>query len=140
MRGTLSANHVRPTLMALRAPHRTESPADRFERLVNHGHRVDLIQGTTVRLSPAGAEHGHLGFVLAGRLAAYLARHQIGRAFGAETGFRLADDTVLAPDLAFVRNERLPRASSGRGSCAWRPTWPSRSSPRPIALGTSRTR
>ncbi len=47
---------------------------------------------------------------LARRLANLVEQHELGAVFGAETGFVLArdPDTVLAPDVAFVRTDRLP--------------------------------
>jgi len=42
-------------------------------------------------------------------LSQYIRKHGLGRAFCAETGFRIGKnpDTVLAPDVAFVRQTRL---------------------------------
>jgi Uma2 family endonuclease len=43
--------------------------------------------------------------------------NELGRVFGAETGFRIArdPDTVRAPDLAFVSHSRLPAGRSPDG-------------------------
>jgi Uma2 family endonuclease len=47
---------------------------------------------------------------LALRLGAHVERTRAGQLFAAETGFTLArgPDTVRAPDIAFIRRERLP--------------------------------
>src|SRR2546426_10372155 len=47
---------------------------------------------------------------LAIRLGNYVERMEAGKLFAAETGFTLfrGPDTVRAPDIAFVRRERLP--------------------------------
>jgi len=47
---------------------------------------------------------------LAVRLATYVEGARAGQVFAAETGFTLArgPDTVRAPDIAFVRRDRLP--------------------------------
>lgn len=72
------------------------------------GQRYDLIQGRLITMSPAGRRHGRLasrvGFLIAG-----FAIDHGGEAYAAETGFILArhPDTVLGPDAAYVRPERI---------------------------------
>jgi Uma2 family endonuclease len=72
--------------------------------------RFDLIRGELICMSPSGARHG----IISARIAAFLIAHtnvsNLGSVFGAETGFVLSrnPDVLLAPDVAFVRKERLP--------------------------------
>ena len=40
--------------------------------------------------------------------------HDLGKVYGADTGFKLRDETVRVPDVAFVRKERLA-AVHGKG-------------------------
>jgi len=72
--------------------------------------RYELIQGIVVMMSPAGSIHGDLALNLGARIRIYVEDHHLGRSFAAETGFLLdtAPDTVRAPDVSFVRTERLP--------------------------------
>lgn len=84
------------------------STAEQLERRRDNGHRYDLIQGELYRMSPAGARHGEVAALLAMHLGAFVLPRGLGRVYGAETGFRLADDTVLGPDVAFVAANRLP--------------------------------
>lgn len=72
--------------------------------------RYDLIRGELYRMAPAGARHGKIGMRIARPLANHVSEHELGEVFGAETGFILArdPDTMLAPDVAFVRADRLP--------------------------------
>jgi len=72
--------------------------------------RYDLIEGMLYSMSPTGGVHGEIGGDILGYLHAYVTPRRLGRVYGAETGFRLArdPDTVLGPDVAFVRAERLP--------------------------------
>ncbi|HEU5261803.1 MAG TPA: Uma2 family endonuclease [Gemmatimonadales bacterium] len=71
---------------------------------------VELVRGVLVAREPAGYIHGRVAMNLAVKLGAHLERTGAGQLFAAETGFTLArgPDTVRAPDIAFVRRERLP--------------------------------
>ena len=42
----------------------------------------------------------------------YVKTHKLGRVLSADTGFRLGDDTVRAPDVAFTRQERIQSLKS----------------------------
>ncbi len=61
-------------------------------------------------MSPAGFRHGAIVARLTGALVQHIDAHDLGEVSGAETGFKLASDpdTVRAPDVAFVRRERIP--------------------------------
>ena len=61
-------------------------------------------------MSPAGSEHGGVIGDLSAMVWNFARSHRLGRVFGAETGFIIArnPDTVRAPDVAFVRAERIP--------------------------------
>jgi Uma2 family endonuclease len=77
--------------------------------------RYELLRGELLEMGPTGDEHGAIQFELARRLGNYIVEHQLGRGYGAETGFLLArdPDTVLAPDITFVRADRLPAERQG---------------------------
>ena len=70
-------------------------------------------------MSPAGFDHGAVMMNISAPLAQYVKARRLGVVCGAETGFVLArkPDTVLAPDVAFVRRERIPAA--GRPRSFW---------------------
>src|SRR6266699_154688 len=72
--------------------------------------RVELVRGKLVVREPAGYTHGRVAVNLTVRLGAHVERTGAGQLFAAETGFTLArgPDTVRAPDIAFVRRDRLP--------------------------------
>ena len=72
-------------------------------------HRYDLIEGELLKMSPAGGVHGLVGWRLTAHLSPYILNSGIGFGFNSETGFLLRrdPDTVLAPDFAFVRADRM---------------------------------
>jgi Uma2 family endonuclease len=72
--------------------------------------RCELIQGEVVHMAPAGAEHGDVAFELGRRIGNFVREHALGKVYAAETGFTIArnPDTTRAPDVAFVRKERVP--------------------------------
>ena len=61
-------------------------------------------------MSPAGSEHGWVIMNIAAPLATFVKENQLGYVFGAETGFVIHrnPDSVRAPDVAFVRRDRVP--------------------------------
>ena len=85
--------------------------ADELFMMKTDGFRHELVKGELRTMSPAGSEHGAIIMNLAAPLAQHVKAHKLGVVFGAETGFKLAQkpDTVLAPDIAFVRRERIPQ-------------------------------
>lgn len=60
-------------------------------------------------MSPGNAEHGWVIMNLSIPLGAFIKSNNLGYVFGAETGFIIAHDpdSVLAPDFAFVRRDRI---------------------------------
>ena len=72
--------------------------------------RCELIDGEVVQMAPAGAEHGDVAGEFLRRIANHVIDHRLGKVYAAETGFilRRNPDHVRAPDVAFVRTERLP--------------------------------
>lgn len=73
------------------------------------GWRYELVRGELRRMSPAGSRHGAVAMTFGRMLDQHVTAHGLGRVFAAETGFwlRRGPDTVRAPDVAFVRRERL---------------------------------
>jgi Uma2 family endonuclease len=71
--------------------------------------RCELLRGELIVMSPAGSEHGMIVAEIAGILRDFVKPRALGVVLGAETGFRVASnpDTVLAPDVAFIRADRV---------------------------------
>ncbi len=78
--------------------------------------RYELIQGKVRVMSPAGGEHGSFAMAIGARIHIFVSDHQLGTTFAAETGFVLErnPDTVRAPDVAFVRKQRIPKPMTTR--------------------------
>jgi Uma2 family endonuclease len=72
--------------------------------------RTELVRGVLVVREPAGGRHGRVTNELARLIGNHVHAHQLGTVYAAETGFTLArhPDTVRAPDIAFVRPDRVP--------------------------------
>ena len=90
--------------------------AEELWALPDDERRYDLIRGVLHAMSPAQAEHGELGMEFGRRVGNHVFDHGLGKVYSSETGFILArdPDTVLAPDVAFVRGDRLPTPRSAR--------------------------
>ncbi len=86
--------------------------ADELFVMPHDGFRYELVKGELRKMSPAGSEHGAIIVKLTVRLGYYVESNNLGVCFGAETGFKLASnpDTVRAPDIAFVKRERIPES------------------------------
>ena len=72
--------------------------------------RTELVRGVLVVREPSGARHGVVAAALMMRLAHHVDANRLGIVVAAGTGFHIArdPDTVRAPDVGFVRRERLP--------------------------------
>jgi Uma2 family endonuclease len=81
-----------------------------LEHLEDDGYRYDLIEGELHRMAPANFEHGGIAAAALAHLWNFVVPRGLGVVVAAETGFQLhrKPDTVLAPDAAFVRADRLP--------------------------------
>ncbi|MFT4038964.1 MAG: Uma2 family endonuclease [Thermomicrobiales bacterium] len=76
--------------------------------------RVELIDGEIVPMAPASMEPARVTMRLGALLTVHVMQHQLGDAFSAEAGFVMFEDrqTVVAPDVAFVRAGRLPQGEA----------------------------
>jgi Uma2 family endonuclease len=83
-------------------------------RYSNPPFRHELVRGEMRTMSPAGFQHGGVIARLSARLTNHVDRHHLGCILVNDTGFVLTrrPDTVLAPDIAFLRLDRLPPPSS----------------------------
>lgn len=84
--------------------------AEQLARLSLPDKRIELVRGEIVVREPPAAWHGGISNNVAHCLTSFVREHDLGAVFGQDTGFQIAEDpdTVRAPDVAFVRAERLP--------------------------------
>ena len=81
--------------------------ADELLQMKDDGFRYELVRGELVKMSPAGHQHGRIVLNLTTPLDQFVRANRLGAVYAAETGFKLSEDVVRAPDAAFIRRERV---------------------------------
>jgi len=83
--------------------------AEDLLRMPDDGNRYELVRGELHRMPPAGHVHGRVTINFTTPLDQHVRAQNLGAVYAAETGFKLATDpdVVRAPDVAFVRCERV---------------------------------
>ena len=96
-----------------------KTTAEELFEMPDDGYRYELVRGELRKMAPAGSEHGDIAADVHIDLGAYVKANNLGRTRIAEPGFILErdPDTVRAPDVAFVRRERLE--ALGRTARYW---------------------
>jgi Uma2 family endonuclease len=74
--------------------------------------RCELVRGELIMRRPAGFEHGRIVADISAPLARFVEQRGLGVVTGSGTGFLISrdPDTVRAPDVGFVRAERVSPA------------------------------
>src|SRR5439155_10092884 len=72
--------------------------------------RCELVRGEIIHMPPAGADHGDIAGTMLGLIWTFVNDRKLGKVYAAETGFTIQrnPDTTRAPDVGFVRTERVP--------------------------------
>jgi Uma2 family endonuclease len=91
--------------------------AEDLLRMPDDGFRYELVRGELRKMTPAGHQHGRIAINVTLPLAQHVRAHNLGTVYAAETGFRLAadPDTVRAPDVAFIRRDRVEAVDDVQG-------------------------
>lgn len=86
--------------------------AEQLLDMPDDGYRYELVRGKLIKMAPAGAEHGGIAAVVLGSLHNQVRANGLGKVYAAETGFLIGTDPdhVRAPDVAFVRQDRIDAA------------------------------
>ncbi len=81
-----------------------------LECLSQEGYHFELIEGELKLMAPTGGGHGLTTIDLSTFVNHFVLMNDLGRCFGAETGFRISEEprTILAPDFAFIAKARVP--------------------------------
>jgi Uma2 family endonuclease len=79
-----------------------------LEALPKDGYKYELLDGELIS-SPGYANHGLIGARLGALLLKFVDRHKLGDVYDSSTGFRLAPDVLLSPDVSFVSKARLKK-------------------------------
>jgi Uma2 family endonuclease len=91
--------------------------AEDLLRTPDDGFRYELVRGELRKMAAAGHRHGRIAINMTTPLDQFVRGQNLGIVYAAETGFRLASDpdTVRAPDVAFVRRERVEAVGDTEG-------------------------
>lgn len=69
--------------------------------------RMELVDGEIIIMPPSGYESDEVASTFSGELYQWVRPRKLGRVTGAGAGFNLANENTRAPDVSFVRAERL---------------------------------
>ena len=91
--------------------------AEELLAMPDDGYRYELVRGELRKMAPAGHVHGREGNRVNVSLSNHVYENDLGETYLAETGFVLArsPDHVRAPDVAFVRRERVEEVGDAEG-------------------------
>jgi Uma2 family endonuclease len=83
---------------------------DDLMEIEDDGYRYELIDGELIRMAPASPEHGLVGSRFGRYVGVFADQAGLGETFDSSIGYRLVPgrQTVLQPDVSFVRADRLP--------------------------------
>jgi len=89
--------------------------AEELYALPNNGALCELVRGERRMMTPAGYDHSRIVGRLHTWLGAFALQHGLGEVMPADAGFLLSrnPDTLRAPDVSFIRTERLTPEREG---------------------------
>lgn len=85
----------------------TATEADLLRVIERENQPCELVEGTLVE-KPMGAPESGLAMWIGGLLGPFIRQHRLGQLFGGDGTFRLMKGLVRAPDITFIRGEKLP--------------------------------
>ncbi len=86
--------------------------AEDLAKIPDDGYQYELVRGVLRKMSPTSFRPSNIAARLIVRIGTFVEDHNLGEVTGADGGYKLEHDpdTVLAPDVAFVRADRVPPA------------------------------
>jgi Uma2 family endonuclease len=85
------------------------------------GYKYELVDGEIRRMSPAGGRHGGSSTRLITRMGAFVEARRLGHVCTPDTGFRLPNGNVRAPDVSFVAAGRFDNEKPAVGFIPFAP-------------------
>ena len=79
-----------------------------FDELVDEDTKAELIDGVMIVHSPASMEHDSIGGFMRGLMSFYSDAKGLGVVLGPDSLIHLAPGRKCAPDVFFIRQERVP--------------------------------
>lgn len=82
--------------------------ADELLQMPDDGYRYELVRGVLRKMVAAGNRHSIIALKIGANLLTHVQANGLGEVTGADGGYWITrnPDTVLAPDVAFIRHER----------------------------------
>jgi Uma2 family endonuclease len=74
-------------------------------------YRMELVDGNIIVMSPSGYESEEVGTEFARLLGNWVRPRKLGRITGSSAGFQLSSTNLRAPDVSFVKAEKLKRST-----------------------------
>jgi Uma2 family endonuclease len=74
-------------------------------------YQMELVDGNIIVMSPSGYELEEVGTEFARLLGNWVRQRKLGRITGSSAGFQLSSTNLRAPDVSFVKAERLKRST-----------------------------
>lgn len=75
--------------------------------LPDDGYNHEVVDGRLVLSPKNNPEHGEIATELSSALRSYAKAHQLGTVWDSSTGLWMSNENCRAPDISFVRKERL---------------------------------
>ncbi|HKO23144.1 MAG TPA: Uma2 family endonuclease, partial [Chloroflexota bacterium] len=93
-------------------PHTGLMTEEELLALPEDGWQYELVEGRLVRMPPSGLRATQVAFIIGAALFAFAQPRKLGVVTGADGGYKLGPGSDLAPDVGFVRADRLPPRNS----------------------------
>lgn len=86
-------------------------------QMPDDGRRYELIAGELREVSPGSVQHSDIGSEILTRMRLFARSHGLGLVLGPDAGFFFGHepDTVRAPDVSFIRADRVPSKEQRQG-------------------------
>jgi Uma2 family endonuclease len=102
-------------------PHAGEAiTVEELIRLPDDGNKYERVKGV-LKVSPAGHEQEYFGSWLITLLTNFVRPRKLGQVYGSNAGYRLPNGDIRAPDVSFVRQERIPGGYPPKGFAEYPP-------------------